>query len=98
MIKKKVKVAKATTISIKFANEEAAMHFASWLCESGEQTYWDYMKYREEEEKGNITVLEFDYHGEEDKTKAKNDPKRYGEFMCDNTIRTTVGRLDKSGY
>jgi len=53
------------------------------------------MKYRESEESGDITALRFHYHGPEDKTKAKSDPSRYGEFMCDNTIRTTVGRLDK---
>jgi hypothetical protein len=98
MTKKKVKVAKETIININFANEEVAHHFAIWLCESGEQQYWQWMKVREEEEEGDITALEFHYHGEEDQTKAQTDPKRYGKFMCDNIIRTTVGRLDKSGY
>jgi len=98
MTKKKVKVAKETTISIKFANEEAAHHFAIWLCESGEQSYWNWQEVREEEEEGNITATNFHYHGEEDQTKARTDPKRYGEFMCDNIIRTTVGRLDDSEY
>jgi hypothetical protein len=86
---------KETTIQIKFANAKAARHFALWLCEGGEQDYWNWMEVREEEEKGDITAIEFHYHGEEDESKATDDPKRYGEFMCDNIIRTTVGRLDK---
>lgn len=87
---------KGVELVIRFGNQEALNHFASWLCESGEQEYWNYMEYREEEEDGDITAVEFDYHGEEDQTKAKRDPERYGEFMEDNIIRTTVGRLDKN--
>lgn len=37
-------------------------HFLTWLCESGEQQYWNWMEVREEEEKGNITIVDFDYH------------------------------------
>lgn len=80
---------------IKFPNKEVARHFALWLCESGEQQYWDWMEYREQEEDGDISVKRFHYHGEEDQTKAVNDPSRYGEFMCDNTIRTTIGRVSR---
>jgi hypothetical protein len=90
----KKKKDKETTIKIIFANEEAAHHFAIWLCESGEQQYWEWMEYREREEKGDITAVSFHYHGPEDESKEENDPARYGEFMCDNTIRTTLGRLD----
>jgi hypothetical protein len=89
-------MSKKTKLTIEFANPEAMHHFASWLCGSGEQEYWQWMECREEdEEDGDITALEFHYHGPEDKTKAKNDSARYGEFLCDNTIRTTCGRLDK---
>lgn len=95
MSKKKVVKSKETTIKIKFANEVAAKHFASWLCNSGEQEYWNAMEYREEDEEGDITATSFHYHGEEDKTKNLNDADRYGEFMCDNTIRTTCGRLNR---
>lgn len=94
---KKAKAPVETTISIKFANPEAAEHFASWLCGSGEQQYWDWMESRETEEDGDITALRFHYHGVEDETKAEDDTARYGEFMCDNTIRTTIGRLDRNG-
>lgn len=86
---------KTTDIIIRFENPRAASHFAHWLCGSGEQGYWNWMEYREEEEEGDITAVEFEYHGEEDKTKARNDPKRYGAFMNDNIIRTTCSRLDK---
>ncbi len=87
---------KSTDIVIRFANKEAALHFASWLCGSGEQQYWDWMYYREDEEDGDITAVSFHYHGEEDETKDRDDPTHYGEFMCDNTIRTTVGRLNRN--
>jgi hypothetical protein len=83
-------------ITIKFASEEAAQHFALWLCERGEQEYWDWMRYREEEEEGNITATSFEYHGPEDESKAKTDASRYGKFMCDWTIRTHLGRLTPS--
>lgn len=86
---------KETVLQMKFANEAAAKHFALWLCESGEQSYWDWMEYREDEEEGDITATRFHYHGEEDETKERTDPERYGEFMEDNTIRTTVGRLER---
>jgi hypothetical protein len=94
-MKKRNAEPKETILQIKFANEAVAVHFALWLCESGEQEYWDWMQYREKEEEGDITAYSFHYHGEEDETKAQNDPARYGEFMCDNTIRTTCGRLDR---
>jgi hypothetical protein len=86
---------KKTIISIEFDNKKAAHHFASWLCGAGEQDYWQWQECREEEEDGNITATSFHYHGPEDETKSEDDPDRYGEFMCDNTIRTTCGRLDK---
>lgn len=83
------------TLKIEFASQKALRHFALWLCESGEQEYWQWMETRETEEDGNITAVELDYHGPEDETKSKDDPERYGEFMCDDTIRTKCGRLDK---
>lgn len=83
-----------TKLVIEFDNQKAAKHFALWLCGSGEQHYWDWMECREEEEDGNITAVNFDYHAE-DKSLPKDDPKRYGEFVADNTIRTTCDRLDR---
>jgi hypothetical protein len=94
-VKKRSSEPKETVLQIKFANEAAAEHFASWLCGSGEQQYWEWMECREEDEEGDITATSFHYHGEEDETKAEDDTERYGEFMCDNIIRTTTGRLDR---
>lgn len=46
-----------------FATQKAADHFKAWLCESGEQAYWEWMRYREEDdEDGSITALRFLYH------------------------------------
>lgn len=53
-------------------NEEATQYFLSWLCETGEQEYWDFMRYREEEvKKKNITILTFDYDFENKKITGK---------------------------
>lgn len=46
-----------------FDNAETAEHFLSWLCDQGEQDYWEWMRCREDEEKGPITAVKFDYHG-----------------------------------
>jgi hypothetical protein len=85
---------KKKELIIEFNNQKALRHFAIWLCEIGEQDYWNSMQYREQEEDGNITVVQFHYHVE-DKSKAADDPSRYGKFLEDNIIRTTCGRLDK---
>lgn len=86
-----------TDLIIKFPSKEAARHFASWLCGAGEQDYWQWMECREDEEDGDITATSFHYHGEEDETKERTDSDRYKEFMCDNTIRTTMGRVTGRG-
>ena len=52
-------------LTFEFASEEAAEHFKTWLCESGEQGYWNWMEYREDEDAGNITGLRFDYHNKD---------------------------------
>jgi len=89
-------------LTIEFDNQEALKHFTLWLCESGEQAYWDWMEYREQEEEGDITAVDFHYHGEKDEvqdhsdTDLDEDEDDYKKFMCDNTIRTTVGRLNRS--
>ncbi len=50
------------TLTFNFENEKAAEHFKSWLCGQGEQDYWMWMEYREQEESGDITGIDFDYH------------------------------------
>jgi len=80
-----------SVLKIEFDNPEAARHFALWLCESGEQQYWQWMECREDDEdEGDITALKFDYHN----TKVVKGKKRFGKFMADLTIRTKCGRMD----
>jgi hypothetical protein len=54
-------VARQSSLTFQFDNPDAMDHFWRWLCESGEQLYWDYMSEREADEDGDITVLRFDY-------------------------------------
>ncbi len=51
-------------IECKDENFDAADHFLTWLCESGEQHYWDWMEVRESEQEPEdppITVVSFKY-------------------------------------
>lgn len=57
------KAVRGVKVEIAFDNEEAAHHFLSWLCGSGEQHYWDWMECREWDEEGPITAVDFDYYG-----------------------------------
>jgi len=77
------------TIKIEFDNPEAAHHFASWLCESGEQQYWNWMEVREGEENGPITAKSFNYWN----AKTVDGEEVYGDFLEDMTIRTECGRM-----
>lgn len=52
-----------SSLMLKFENPRAAYYFKLWLCELGEQDYWDWMNIRESEERnGSITGCRFDYH------------------------------------
>lgn len=80
------------TLKIEFDNKEAAKHFATWLCESGEQSYWQWMEVREaDEEEEDITALEFHYFG----PITEDEPYGSLDFIEDLTIRTTCGRQDE---
>lgn len=81
-------------LTVEFDNQAALEHFAGWLCNQGEQGYWECMRYREQEEPGDITATGFHYHGPEENLSniPKNKPT---PFMPDNIIRTTCGRLSK---
>lgn len=54
---------KKTEIKFIFDNEKAAELFLGWLSNSGEQQYWEAMECVEDGEKGNVTVVDFDYWG-----------------------------------
>ncbi len=62
-------------LAIQFPNKKALMEFAQWLCDQGEQDFFE-----STEEVGG-----FKYH-EEDPTFNKNDRRRYGEFMANPLI------------
>ncbi len=81
-------------LKIEFGNHKSLEEFATWLCESGEQDYWNWMESQEEKDSGNITVVHFDYWNE-DVTKTQDDPRRYKGFITENIIRTTCGRITK---
>jgi len=49
------------TLTFQFENVRAAELFKSWMCESGEQQYWEWQTERELDEDGPITGLEFDW-------------------------------------
>lgn len=59
------------TVLIHFDTKSAATHFLEWLCGSGEQQYWEWMECREDDESGNITVLDFDYNFKDLEVKTK---------------------------
>jgi ABC-type Fe3+ transport system substrate-binding protein len=49
-------------VKINFSNEEAARQFIDWLDGQGEQDYWTWMEYREEEnDNPELTATEFIY-------------------------------------
>jgi len=58
-------------VVFEFDNEEAAYHFQLWLSGQGEQMYWEYMEYREQESSGDITALRFKYHTYDESVKAE---------------------------
>lgn len=78
-------------LTIKFTNKRALDLFAAWLCNAGEQQYWEYASYQNEDE--DAMVRRFCYHGIEDETKDYSDKSRYQPFMVDNTIRTIPGKI-----
>ena len=55
----KTKEAAATTITFK-GDPEAIEDFMSWLCEMGEQHYWDWMEYRDGGDK--VMFRDFQYN------------------------------------
>jgi len=59
----KSKLVAPNAVLLQFETEAAARYFREWLCESGEQDYWQYMEAREDDDpEDDITGLEFDYH------------------------------------
>lgn len=73
MQKKKPSKPKASdfiTIKCNGENKVAIEQFLVWMSESGEQQYWDWMTYREDELDGPITISSFEYDFENGEIKA----------------------------
>lgn len=49
-------------VVLRFDNQAAADQFVLWLCEQGEQDYWNWMEHREQRLSGPITGTEFKYN------------------------------------
>jgi hypothetical protein len=81
-------------LTFEFDNQETLNHFKLWLCESGEQQYWNWMEVREEKEDGDITAVGFRYHRP---IEACNTDDYGNEFFApdNNVIPCTSGRLDR---
>lgn len=77
---------------ITFASATARDHFLKWLCDSGEQQYWQWMEYREEEEDGPITATTFDYHTPNE---GRFGPKVSTTCGCIDERRTNKARSEK---
>jgi hypothetical protein len=79
-----------TTLKIEFPNQERLNDFTSWLCNDGEQDYWQWQTYRQEEDAENLGPLVFVFHHPQDERYPQNNEKRYesAEFCKDNIILT----------
>ena len=49
-------------VRIRFDNVRAAEHFMDWMDDAGEQDYWGWMEFREQKEKGDITLTTITYN------------------------------------
>jgi hypothetical protein len=69
---------KSVELVIKFPNQEALKEFAVWLCESGEQQYWEWFDYNDETKSVAHLKVDFNYF-----VKSKT-------FMKNNVIETSL--------
>lgn len=74
-------------LRITFPTLEAKQIFAEWLSNSGEQDYCRAM------EKSSTPSLNLSYHPE-NKRYPRNDARRYGKFLANNTIHVEAIKED----
>jgi hypothetical protein len=72
-------------LTIIFPTEEAKRIFATWMSDGGGES--DYFRSMEESETPSLRI---GYHGPEDERYERNDKRRYGAFLADNTLRVEV--------
>ena len=72
-------------LRIIFPSEEAKEIFATWMSDGGGEQ--DYFRAMEESKTPNLRI---GYHGLEDTRYERNDKRRYGAFLADNTLRVEI--------
>ena len=77
-------MADKVNLTIEFKDEEIALEFSKWLCNFGEQNYWEYIENARYQEPG-IGIAYFDFHNTQVNEEGK---KVYGPFMEDWVIRS----------
>ncbi len=75
-------------LEIEFQTQAQLDEFAQWLCNIGEQNYWQSTEEHPDVPDGD--AVRFHYHGIEKTEYPRDDARRYGPFMADNVIRTTT--------
>jgi len=72
-------------LRIIFPSREAKRIFAIWMSDGGgEQDYFRAM------EESKTPYVRISYHGPENKGYPRDDKRRYGKFLIDNTIRVEI--------
>ena len=72
-------------ITISFPTAAHKETFAEWMCDGGgECGYMDSLEHQ-----GHAPVM-LGYHGVENEEYPTDDIRRYGKFMCDDTIRVKL--------
>lgn len=75
-----------SSLTIEFPTEELKQEFAGWMCDGGgEQAFFDALHLR-----NIVKSCRFGYHGIEKTEYPRNDSRRYGKFLEDNTIRFEI--------
>ena len=68
------------TLKIEFESKEILEHFASWLCNAGEQVWWDCLSCQDLPDQ---TIEYYETFPEF----PPNDKRHYGRWLPDNTIK-----------
>lgn len=72
-------------ITINFPSAAHKQTFCEWMSDGGGE--WSYMEALDHQGYAKVII---GYHGQEDEQYPRNDKRRYGQFMCDDTIRVTL--------
>lgn len=74
-------------LTIQFPTKESLRIFAEWMSDGGgEQTYFEAMDAHSRSK----PALRIGYHGPENEQYPRNDKRRYGTYLADNTLRVEI--------